>query len=329
MSKQEVSAVGNRIEKGDNPTLKKKKRNVNTTAITGVRCFMMSAIALGHMNMYYGINNVSDLVDLGGGPAVACFFVVSGFLISVAYGDKDFSKSHERSNFWGKRFARLAPLYYLSLAFSFSNILKFGTDIVQPIYTWVIVVPLTITCLQSWFLGILAGSWNGVLWSVSTIVYFYMRFPYLVSRIKSWKNVDRALSILAVIEALKFVASEVPGVGPLNWFILRAFPPAAMPIFLIGTIVGLRRASTSTPAPNSPERVFWARRADILGVVLSLAASLVWWINQHPGRFAPSDKLWTVSWRTRWVFEALIPLPFALFLEALTMATDASVAWQV
>jgi len=141
-------------------------RDVDTSCVTGVRAFMMIVIALGHMNTdTTSVNNIPTSVDLNGGAAVACFFSVSGFLMTIAYGHKDFSLSLEKRNFWIKRFIALAPMYYASLFFSFP---AWFAGFVQPRAAsgiiwkfWLFDVPATLLCLQSW---VLVFSWNYTLW---------------------------------------------------------------------------------------------------------------------------------------------------------------------
>ena len=83
----------------------------------------MSAIALGHFTMFHHVTNWQgadtdepggNSADLGGGAAVMGFFCVSGFIMTIAYGDRDFTSAEwgaiNRRNFYAKRFARLAPL---------------------------------------------------------------------------------------------------------------------------------------------------------------------------------------------------------------------------
>jgi peptidoglycan/LPS O-acetylase OafA/YrhL len=56
--------------------------------------------------------------------AVTLFFVISGFTLTVVYGDAGALSSRDaRRSFLWKRFARLGPIYYLSLLVALPQLL--------------------------------------------------------------------------------------------------------------------------------------------------------------------------------------------------------------
>ena len=336
------------------------------------RGFCMSAIALGHFIMFFRVNDwqghnfrqigasngtttkeaeIEDQynsADLNGGAAVMGFFCVSGFIMAIAYGDRDFTSidrgAINRRNFYAKRFARLAPLYYFSLAISY------GTTEHKLWNLYGLANLATFFCVQSWAGGLLL-TWNGALWSVSTIAYFYYRFPWIISRVKrlvAKYDVSTVVTVAGLFNFFKYFCCE--------YFFARAFPPFAMSTFLIGTVVGLRRAGApnlrppsafavgkdgALPAPASQEelreRRKWVRRADGLGVGLTLVAVAItcgtyqkisWPARAAPG-YTKEERDRLASFITRILFEASIP-PFAsYFLEAVTMAGEWCVAGKI
>ena len=312
----------------------------------------MSAIALGHFTMFHHVNNWQgadtdepswNSADLGGGAAVMGFFCVSGFIMTIAYGDRDFTSAEwgaiNRRNFYAKRFARLAPLYYFSLVVSRNYILEWPEA--SP-YNF-----LTLFCVQTWTGS--PGLWNGVLWSVSTIAYFYYRFPWIISRVKrlvAKYDVQRVVIALGLINILKYsLFFLLP--WDLKWLVYwyaRAFPPFAMSTMLIGMVVGVRRASATNlrpptafvgdkdgtvPVPPSEEelreRRKWVRRADGLGAGLTLVAVAIAFVTYENTDREPRD----LQIYTRVIFEALIPPFVSFFLEAVTMAGEWCVAGKV
>ncbi|KAH8066137.1 hypothetical protein JL722_546 [Aureococcus anophagefferens] len=70
------------------------QRRVDTTTTTGVRALLMLVIAVGHMNYFGGDGRVAGHMgfrgELGGGAAVEGFFLVSGFVMALAYSRQDF-----------------------------------------------------------------------------------------------------------------------------------------------------------------------------------------------------------------------------------------------
>lgn len=265
-----------------------------------------------------------DKFELQGGAAVMGFFLVSGFVMAIAYGDKDFTSSMNRRNFWAKRFARLAPLYYFSLGLTFAGLIHFADESLDLVPVIAVAGITTLTGTQSWLL-VFGLFWNGVLWSVSTIVYFYYRLPYLMPRLRHLlgqgeTHVEeygaRPLVFLAVVHAVKYL--PVPLFGTVWWawyWFVRAFPPCVIPVFLQGMIVGLRRAKRTAPAPGTEEMRYWVRRADVISLGLFIAWLLLVLLSKV------NETLWMAS---RVAAEALVPYPFCLWLEAITMTSGQS-----
>lgn len=104
-----------------------------------------------------------------GYAGVTLFFVLSGFIICINYFDEfenDFSRS--LSIFIAARFARIYPLYCLSILFEW-----FAMGMVSNPFPHLFL-------LQSWFgdTGVSMGI-NGPTWSVSVEAFLYLTFPIL------------------------------------------------------------------------------------------------------------------------------------------------------
>ena len=284
------------------------KRRVDTTTTTGVRALLMLVIAVGHMNAFGGAGRVAGHMgfrgELGGGAAVEGFFLVSGFVMALAYSRQDFVGSGpgdvvalaRRRNFYAKRFARLAPLYYLSeLLMCLLRMDPWGLAL----------LPFSLTGITSWTLIIYPN--NGVLWSVSTIAFFYYRLPWLFGRLEAWTRAH--LPWLAALMAVKWVLVHV---DPFFYMPLRVWPPFVVPVFMIGAIVGRSRLEDAL-AGGDPSPALWGRRADALSVALALFVGVSAFFSHYAGAFG-----------LRVVLEAFIILPLAYWIEALTYAGSAS-----
>lgn len=284
---------------------------VDTSMLTGLRAILMMTVAINHFTLFYQHSLMGFDVRgaLQGGAAVTGFFCLSGFLMAIAYGGRDFSGdsvSHriQRRNFYAKRIARLAPLYYFSLLISVDQHLLFSAkNPIEAAYKFILVL-VTLTSTQAWLSegGLL---WNGPLWSVSTIAFFYMRFPYLVPRLKKWQKRRRAMRILALAMFLKY------GVGDLmTYYRARFWPPCQIGTFLLGVLAGLNR--TQARVLTAPEQKLWARYAD--GLTLAL---VVWLVSAGAVAFLFGD---VGQYVARNLVERMIALPFTYWLEALTVA---------
>ena len=160
------------------------------------------------------------------------------------------TKSFPTRDFLYKRCVRLGPLYY------FTNLIS--------IPIWFLINPnlvnFIITTISSMFL---LTSWigiyplNGVLWSISTMVFFYLCFPCLLVRLQRMtKVIDYyyltrkmyCIQILIFIIFLIFIEilklptlSDILKLPTLSDFYQawRFFPPSRLPLFVMGMCLGL------------------------------------------------------------------------------------------
>ena len=106
----------------------KKKKRVDTSALTGLRGLAALQVATGHA--VSGTNLWGGGVDLIGSAAMPFFFLLSGFVITLGYGQTSYSTKTcccsmrgrevetdrsqppmKKAKFWQNRFARLFPVY--------------------------------------------------------------------------------------------------------------------------------------------------------------------------------------------------------------------------
>jgi hypothetical protein len=117
----------------------------------------------------------SLITFLGNGYlAVALFFLLSGFILSYTYaGNVENGRQHAK--FWEPRFARIYPVYFLSLmlALPFQRALPLTTKIA------------VLAMVQAWnpFRRGWTGAWNYPAWSLSVEAFFYLCFPFIQKRI--------------------------------------------------------------------------------------------------------------------------------------------------
>ena len=118
----------------------------------------------------------SDFIK-NGNTAVIFFFVLSGFVMVLAYGNKKISVK----KFYFKRFSRLYPLYIIALILMiFLNhflgrnlyLIEHGNDIYYMLG------------IQSWFYGNETVA-NPPAWSLSVEYSFYILFPFIIPLFKN------------------------------------------------------------------------------------------------------------------------------------------------
>ena len=121
------------------------------------------------------------------------FYVLSGFVLYYNYDKIDFSEPKNRRFFWIKRFARLAPVFYLSLPLG--AYLLYCNKIKQVGAVYSLVGSLKNLLINAVFLG----AWipeslnlNFPSWSNSAEMFYYFLFPFLVPMVCRFSKTSAA-----------------------------------------------------------------------------------------------------------------------------------------
>ncbi len=178
---------------------------MNTSQLTFTRFIAAIAIVIFHFgNRTFPFNSILlhpiiSHANLG----VSYFFILSGFVMMLAYGNKD---KLNAKNYIMKRGARIAPVYYLALLMMFVyffirlKILKVPF-IYAPNITDTL---LNLTFLQAW-IPEKAQTINTAAWSLSVEALFYISFPFLFNHlVKKYNNKHILMTAI-----LFFVFSQV------------------------------------------------------------------------------------------------------------------------
>jgi peptidoglycan/LPS O-acetylase OafA/YrhL len=155
-------------------------------SLTGIRFVAALMVMLGHgsgmmpSSMAQGVIAfyIAQITSIG----MSLFFVLSGFVIWINYADI-FRKRPFAEACWDfavARFARLYPMYICIIPFAVavSGMYLFFKNMPWPLFYF----PM----MQAWIPGghgLMAAfgiAWAGHLWSVSTEVFFYATFPFVV-----------------------------------------------------------------------------------------------------------------------------------------------------
>lgn len=199
-------------------------------ALTSLRFFAASCIVLGHGGSKSFFNYSVDLFDLR--QAVSFFFVLSGFILSHAYRNLNYRTGFRA--FMAARISRLWPAYVVTALLAIAT-----TSPIQSLDGAIIAIA-NILMLQSW---VPFSEWhyslNSVSWSISTEMFFYFVFPFVLavalSKRSTWLWICAVLCLgvmLAIATALN--VSPVEGRGITAWGLLYVFPLTRLTEFLIG-----------------------------------------------------------------------------------------------
>lgn len=145
-------------------------------SVTGLRCPAALVVFLAHA---YGlipegrVRDAAARVSVPGVVAVSFFFMISGFVLTWTHRDGDRPRA-----FYQRRFARIAPVYWLTLVITLPVFIAVSPDGLGE--TLLHALPSVIG-IQTWFPDhkVFYGG-NSPGWSISVEVFFYALFPLLM-----------------------------------------------------------------------------------------------------------------------------------------------------
>ena len=205
------------------------------------------------------------------------FYLLSGFVMGLRYGEKlialpssdtddgddsDKCEAFDKKTFWRNRFARLAPVYFytnVGPAVTMILLALVGMMQLQPSQlAGMLLFPFGLT---SWF--VFTPPPNGVCWTISTMMFFYVVFPYILPRIQQWSKEKQKAWIGGFygvqIVTWVFIGGLFSLVSQdLGYWMARAWPPSRLPVFLMGVLAALHRnreLSAGIKGESSPSDV--------------------------------------------------------------------------
>lgn len=322
----------------DDPDERRRQREpvqVDTSPIVGLRAISAMIIATGHCCTYVTTKGL----DFQGGFAVTLFVFISGFIMTVAYVDRCGDSGFD-CKFLARRAARLFPVHWVALLLSYP-LLRFTLPALprEVLYPVVFLsLPTTAALVQSWWCPPLLLGGNGVAWTMSTFLFFYMAFGPIARHLQQRYSAEGpSLKMIALVSVLSVACPLLyyPFLLALRfddfsaYMGARAQPLTRLPLFYLGMLAGMRARDKERARdeegdildPSSQQQLLVAvdrrsykRSADIVSVlVLVLWGSAVvagWLIDRG------------VAFHLRQAFElACIPL-LPWWVPSLTCARD-------
>lgn len=187
--------------------------------------------------------------NMTAGPiAVGYFYVLSGFIMSIAYFRVDQAKRGEfnKVKYWVARFARIYPVYLLALLIIVAAKYKtLGEDVAT--------LPLHLLLLQSWIPGY-PITLNTPGWSLSVEAFFYLCFPFLLFWV--YKRGIKPLTIFAItlwlvtqIFLLALLNSDAYAPKLLLHDFIYYNPVMHLSSFVLGMLCGIYLKNNSSEKP--------------------------------------------------------------------------------
>jgi peptidoglycan/LPS O-acetylase OafA/YrhL len=178
-------------------------RRSQLPALTGIRCFAALNLVFFHFADPHSFGPLSPVVN-GGYISVSFFLLLSGFILTYNYAERAQRGTLTARSFWSARFSRLYPVYAFSLLLSVGMLAQevhahtkvdFGLGVV-----------LTPLLLQGWHPA-LSTFWNTPAWTMSTEAFFYLLFPWLITR----RRPRQTRTMLLILVAVWLCALVLPG----------------------------------------------------------------------------------------------------------------------
>ena len=214
-------------------------------ALTSVRFFAALHVALFHL--VQPVSRWGPLAGIMGSgyTAVSFFFLLSGFILTYSHSQNAAQVRCAPRDFWVARFARIYPVYLVSLLFAFC---------VHPLQLVsrdrFAGITLDALMLQSWYVP-LPYYFNIPAWSLSVEAFFYLVFPFVFLRLRA-SSVRGAVGLFTACWLMSIAAPALlvwhhPGLSIHGaWIgdshllptIVTRVPLFALPEFLAGIALG-------------------------------------------------------------------------------------------
>jgi peptidoglycan/LPS O-acetylase OafA/YrhL len=203
-------------------------------ALTGIRFIAALQVVFFHFGGSFALRHSSTRL-LGnflanGWIAVTLFFILSGFILSYTYAGQIQAPAGKR-RFWEARFARIYPVYLLSILLMLPFQGNFSVGLTVAV----------VMMVQAWNPAHpdFAYAWNLTAWTLSIEAFFYLVFPFLLPLMQRMSS--RALKAMLGMTLLliAFGHTMTHFIEPLSQRAFIPLPVFRLPEFLVGIVLGL------------------------------------------------------------------------------------------
>lgn len=203
--------------------------------LTSLRFFAALAVFLHHFHFFEHTTS-PELKGLYGAffegfAGVTFFYVLSGFIISYSYHAQSAKRAYSTGEFLFNRFARLYPVHLLTLGIAIVAYVGIGNLSAMDGKTLAVNALLVQAYIPD---PLYYFSFNGVAWSISAELFFYLAFIFLLVKLNTRTLVAIAIVMAVVIGWL--IESPVQNSPIFNW-IFYINPGFRLIDFIVGMLV--------------------------------------------------------------------------------------------
>lgn len=161
-----------------------------------IRIISALCIYLFHSHIHLGCTySIFTPFISEGAIFMVAFFILSGFSLYYNYFDRDTNEIKNVKKFYVKRLINIYPLYIVAYIFVGTNNLTLKQNL--------LIAPIELTLLQTFFEGSFSIGANSGTWFVSCIFICYLLFPFLNNLLKQdGFRIKRALIVVYFICAI-------------------------------------------------------------------------------------------------------------------------------
>jgi len=241
-------------------------------ALTSVRFFAALYVVLFHTRWGVTPGSLTDRFLSLGDSSVAFFFLLSGYILAFVYL-RDGKPVHVR-NFYVARFARIYPLYLVTLLADFPFAVSYRTaqyGLLHAIERVSVLFAASLFMMQMWIQA--SAGINGAAWTLGVEFVFYLSFPFL--GVWLWTLNKREIAFAApALCVCSFVMSWIvpknrsygaPGLDLISYIAL----------FALGVLVARWQSRSARDGSDSKlnQKAWWALVIAWLGFAVVVATT--------------------------------------------------------
>ena len=314
------------------------KRRVDTSSLTGLRGIAAFQVAAGH----YIFRTSWDGRSIGfmwGGTAMPFFYLLSGFIMALAYGSKsvvppcglcdgterDAESARAFSIWWRRfarnRFARLVPVYLLTNVLAVPLFWIDGPHhgnydkrdlALRGVLSALGLTSWTPIPFASGSAGRLLFPINSVTWTICTMLWFYVMFPFAAPYIQRWSAESKRRGIvgLYVLQLLTWylIWLHFDDRNRNGYWPARSHPLGRAPVFFMGVCAAYHRLQDDERETRNTQMLHAAYADASFGLLLmGIGLMNMWEIILTKCALNP-DTFYCTYWAGRPTIEACCPL---------------------